>query len=422
MSLKKLLLKLTLLSGLLALLGVGTSFLAQPGKVPTFVPYWSRSYQLYRQPHAIWLAEDNQVGANLPQLQRVLILAEKSRQQPEVVVYAIPLRDLGQSSEGGFKTREDYWAENQLLAEAIRGFVQKTAIAPRVYLEPDNLPLAIQYKKDTQNSPDSVRVYEERLSLSRRLVQLYQKAGALVYLDAGNSKWFDYSDEDIEAMAQALNGAGIQQADGLTTNISNRQPAVGSAIPQTEQHYLSRLLPKLQNRTLDVVVDTSRNGGQTVPREFFLAEDGRLIDNQTPNGREIGFWKKDPQGELWFHSYFGPPKRLSRLLNKEKYTFHPEKKLLSAPPWLDPIGDVKLGPPPTDAPQATYISRFRYIKPPDDCDGSLNCPPGQSKTDIIQFTQRLQRRPAAISQSVWTPIPTSVTLEKPSLPANPAAQ
>jgi len=32
------------------------------------------------------------------------------------------------------------------------------------------------------------------------------------------------------------------------------------------------------------------------------------------------------------------------------------------------------------------IRHYRYIKPPDDCDGALNCPPGHSKHDINQET------------------------------------
>src|SRR5688572_3560942 len=72
------------------------------------IPHWTPSYQLYHQPHAIWLDRYDTPGTNVPALQRLLKAAKASRQIPEVVIYAIPLRDLGQSSEGGFANYPDY--------------------------------------------------------------------------------------------------------------------------------------------------------------------------------------------------------------------------------------------------------------------------------------------------------------------------
>ncbi len=92
---------------------------------------------------------------------------------------------------------------------------------------------------------------------------------------------------------------------------------------------------------------------------------------------------------------------LRRLLAKEKYTFNAEQSILQAPPWLDAVGDVKLGLPPTDRPPADVagvIHRLRYIKPPDDCDGALNCPPGESKHAINADTAR--RQPARVPEAI----------------------
>jgi hypothetical protein len=382
---------------------------------PLFTPTWTRSVQLYRQPHAIWLTGDSAVGVNLGPLQQVLTLAANEKQVPELVIYTIPLRDLGQSSEGGFKTYDDYLADNRLIAREVSGFVQRTGLAPRVYLEPDALPLALDFRKTHTNKEEANRVYHDRVSAISQLIQIYKQAGAKVFMDAAHSGWFDYDDAQIDAIAGVLNEAGIAQADGLVSNVSNRQK-LRDGDRQSEFHYLGRLLPRLKNKNLEVVVDTSRNGGETHPRMYYLAPGGQLIDNETPGGRLVGSWRRDESqseiGEIYFNPFFGPQKSLTQLLGKEKYKFVSAQNILVAPPWLDPVGDVKLGPSPTDDPPSfvkPLIHRLRYIKPPDDCDGSLNCPPGQSKHDIIEQTQRMQPVSLPTDKAFWARLQQEVS-------------
>ncbi len=232
-----------------------------------------------------------------------------------------------------------------------------------------------------------------------------------MYLDAGHSGWFDYADENVDRIATALNEAGIDQAQGLATNVSNREPvteadATASPGGRNERHYLQRLLSRLNNKKLDVVVDTSRNGGKTHARQYFLAPNGMLIDNETTGGikaafRVVGHWQKEVTGDTLITPFHGKQKSLRRLLAKEKYTFNAEKNILQAPPWLDAVGDVQPGLPPTDRPPAAVagvIHRLRYIKPPDDCDGALNCPPGASKHAINADTAR--RQPASVPEAI----------------------
>ena len=372
---------------------------------------WTKSYELYAQPHAIWLDASDRVGANEARLRETLDRATAKGQYPEIVVYAIPLRDLGQSSDGGFANYDAYWKDNELNATLVEAFVKATGLKPRIYLEPDALSLSVQYRVDHKNNAESMRIYAERIAIFRRLIALYRGAGALVYLEAGHSGWFDYADENVDRIATALNEAGIDQADGLATNVSNRQPvteagAAASPDGKNERHYLQRLLPRLNNRKLDVVVDTSRNGGKTRAREYFLAPNGMLIDNDTASGngaafRLVGNWKKQASGDTLIAPFHGRKKSLRRLLEKEKYTFNAEKSILQAPPWLDAIGDVQLGLPPTDRPPAEVagmIHRLRYIKPPDDCDGALNCPPGASKHAINADTAK--RQPAQVPEAI----------------------
>lgn len=375
------------------------------------IPYWTRSYQLYKHPHALWLSNDFAVGANLGLVKQALTLAENTKQTPELVVYNIPLRDLGQSSEGGFKTYADYLSDNQLVAKEIEIFVKNTGLKPRIFLEPDALALCLDYKKNRKNDTEAQRIYQERVKIFPQMIELYKTAGALVYLDAAHSGWFDYGDADVQNIASILNDARIDLADGIVTNVSNRQK-LQTAEGQSEAHYLSRLLPLLNNKNLDVVVDTSRNGGTTSPRLYHLALNGQLIDNELPQGRLVGSWRKDEaSGEIYFNPFWGSQKNLSALVSREKYQFDSGKMILIAPPWLDPVGDVKLGLAPTDSPPGNVkhiVQKLRFIKPPDDCDGSLNCPPGQSKFDINQQTLKLQPATLSTDKGFWQSMSTQV--------------
>jgi hypothetical protein len=412
---------------------IGWTWSELPRPLTLFAPTWTRSYQLYRQPHAVWLDQYDHMGANLDTLARVLNAATKARQLPEIVIYAIPMRDLGQSSEGGFADYDDYLADNRLSVGMIQKFVHATSIHPVVYLEPDSIPLAVQYRLDHHGNAASQRIFDDRLRIIKILIGLYQGAGASVYLEAGHSGWFDYGPESVQRIADALNAANIDVVDGLATNVSNRQPILGTPTrPHNEAHYLERLLPLLNNRHLDVRVDTSRNGGDTAARQYYLSPDGQLIDNEVPEGRLVGHWETLPNEDIRFLPFFGKSKRLSRLISKEKYTFDPNRHaasqpniqanphtentsnhaptkwaVLTAPAWLDAVGDVQLGPLPTDRPPtavSALIQHYRYIKPPDDCDGALNCPPGASKHDINAKTAA--RQPAEklkLPPGLWTP-------------------
>ncbi|MGE0199460.1 MAG: glycoside hydrolase family 6 protein [Candidatus Melainabacteria bacterium] len=397
------------MAGLIAALLLGGNLLMASGeqRPPAYLlsTNWTMSYRLYHQPHAIWLDQYNAVGANRKIIKATLAQAATRHQYPELVVYSIPLRDLGQASEGGFDNFDDYWADNAINAKLIAAFTKKTQITPRIYLEPDALSLSVQYMEDHQHDAESVSIYKQRIAMLPRLIRLYQDAGCKVYLEGAHSDWFDYGDENIRRIAKALNDAGIRLADGLVVNVSNRQPVRderGQA-ERNEWHYLGRLLPELDNQKLDVVVDTSRNGGETRARQYLLAPSGALLDNETREGRVVGSWKKtivnNPDGssvsELVFEGFFGNPKTLRRLLKKEKYTFNYKTQVLTAPKWLDAVGDVQPGFAPTDSPPKTVadrIQRFRFIKPPDDCDGAINCPAGFSKDAINRETARRQPR------------------------------
>ncbi|MBY0449799.1 MAG: glycoside hydrolase family 6 protein [Cyanobacteria bacterium] len=385
---------------------------------PLFKPVWTSSYERTQQPHAIWLDQFAAVGVNHSRLKQVLLAAEAQQAIPAVVIYCIPQRDMGQASAGGFASEADYLAENKLLADEIARFVKKNNISPEIYLEPDSLGHALGLAK--KGNPG---LLNQRTSLLQKVSQLYSAAGARVYLDAAHSGWFDYSDEDILSLANALKQSGVEKVTGIVSNISNRQ-ALGSnnpketSVPQTEARFIQRLLLALpsprrfasKNTAYEVVIDTSRCGNPTspphfLPRQFWLAPDGRLFDNQSGLDKQIlyrfvGQWEGNLQKPetLKVKPLLGDPLTVGDLLTYQQYQWDGQRHLLTAPIWLDPIGDVQTGPVPNNHTgyESVGITKFRFIKPPDESDGALNYRPGESKAKIDIQLNALQIVPGGI--------------------------
>lgn len=378
-------------------------------RVPLLETDWTPSWRKYQQPHAIWLDAHKSVAENLGVLEWTLAVAQKRRQLPELVVYMIPERDLRQSSAGGYAEWESYHEANELIATRLRRFVDETGLHPRIYLEPDSIGGMVELlegEAKLEGSPHQAMI-QKRLDGLRRLVALYREAGCLSYLDAGNSGWINGKEERLQWMARLLKLSGAEMADGITTNISNRFPILspGHQWPEvlTERHYAQRLLTLLALPHLDVISDVSRNGSRQEARrnrQYYLSPDGRIYDNEIRAGRWVGVWRDSvahpvgvsPEPELTLIPFFGSPKRLSQLINDERYAWDATQRLLTAPEWLDPVINEKPGAKPLDfVPEKIKpITATRWIKPPDACDGALNCPPGWSKSEIWEHVRKIQ--------------------------------
>jgi endoglucanase len=154
---------------------------------------------------------------------------------PVFVTYAIPDRDCGSYSAGGFATGAEYRAWVGTVAAGLRG---SRAV---VVVEPDAL-LHLDRCGDR----------DQRLELLRASVEAYRAAGAEVYLDAASSNSFGWSAEQLRDMALRLRAAGVDRAAGFSVNVSNFQRSDHEVAYGT---YLSALLGGKA-----FVVDTSRNG------------------------------------------------------------------------------------------------------------------------------------------------------------------
>ncbi|MBW0254853.1 glycoside hydrolase family 6 protein [Cellulomonas sp. PS-H5] len=175
---------------------------------------------------------------------------------PVFVTYAIPDRDCGSYSAGGFATAAEYRAWVDAVAAGLRGS------RPVVVVEPDAL-LHLERCGDR----------DQRLALLRASVEAYRAAGAEVYLDAASSNSFGWSAEQLRDMALRLRAAGVDRAAGFSVNVSNFQRSEHEVAYGT---YLSALLGGKA-----FVVDTSRNGAGPL-----AGPDGTVWCN--PEGRALG--------------------------------------------------------------------------------------------------------------------------------------
>jgi endoglucanase len=168
---------------------------------------------------------------------------------PVLVAYNIPQRDCGSYSAGGAASADGY---RSWISAFARGIGARRAL---VILEPDALP-----GMDCLTDADR----NTRTGLLAFAVRTLRELGALVYLDAGHSRW-----QSPATMASRLQAAGIEMATGFSLNVSNfhhtsDQITYGNGLSALvgDKHY---------------VIDTSRNGLGSAGDALWCNPDGRAL-------------------------------------------------------------------------------------------------------------------------------------------------
>lgn len=182
------------------------------------------------QPSATWLGDWYDDDALTRVLNAETQAAAQQKKTAVFVLYGIPARDCGLHSGGGFDTTT-YRQWTQKIAQTLRG---TRAV---VIVEPD--ALAMLGECDGQG---------DRVGLIRAAVRDLAAVGIASYIDAGNSGWVP-----AEVMAERLRDAGVAEARGFATNVSNFYTT------SAEQKYAERVRALLGG-TARYVIDTSRNG------------------------------------------------------------------------------------------------------------------------------------------------------------------
>lgn len=194
-----------------------------------------RFARLAATPQARWLTEGTAPIHLATALTRDHVTAAKrARRTPVLVVYAIPGRDCGLWSAGGYRA-DAYRRWIAAVARGIRG------TRPIVILEPD----AVASLGDCAGQGN-------RAALLRHATKKLSKAGAWVYLDAGHSAWHSPAE-----MARRLHRVGVEHARGFATNVSNHRTTAA------ERRFATAVRAQLKRRGVPgkrFVIDTSRNG------------------------------------------------------------------------------------------------------------------------------------------------------------------
>jgi cellulase/cellobiase CelA1 len=186
-----------------------------------------------RYPVATWLGDWTQGTTLTRTIDAAVAGAERAGTTPVFVTYAIPQRDCGGYSAGGFDERTyDAWVD-QIVARL-------AGHRAAVVVEPDSLAML-------SNTACSDSLDQQRYRILSREVAAFTAAGVAAYLDAGNSNWVQPA-----LMASRLNSAGVQQARGFFTNVANYYPTA------QEQAYAEKVSAATGGS--HYVIDTSRNG------------------------------------------------------------------------------------------------------------------------------------------------------------------
>ncbi|PZE24985.1 hypothetical protein DEI82_13605 [Curtobacterium sp. MCBD17_019] len=183
------------------------------------------------QPIATWLTGAGSTADTVRTVRAVLESAQTHQATPTFVLYAVPDRDCGGYSKGGLSTAA-YGPWVRHVADAMRG---SHAV---VLVEPDSLA-------QISNCP---RIGTSRIPVIRQAVHTLVDAGLTVYLDGGNEDRVP-----VDTMARRLREAGVDEAQGFSTNVSNFYRV------DQERAYADRLADRIGGDP-HFVIDVSRNG------------------------------------------------------------------------------------------------------------------------------------------------------------------
>ncbi|WP_217999061.1 glycoside hydrolase family 6 protein [Nocardiopsis trehalosi] len=238
----------------------GTEFYADPdSQVMDWVAAnpndWRRPViadRIASQPQGVWFSAYRPATVT-QDVRRVTGAADAAGEVPALVAYMLPNRDCGGASAGGAPDIASY---NTWVDRFAAGLGDAPVI---VILEPDSLALI--------SCLDSGALADRNAALARAVGRIHAaNPQARVYLDAGHSGW-----NPADVQAARLRAAGVAQADGIYTNVSNYRTT------GDERAFAAAVLNRLGDPDLRAVVDTSRNGNGPAPGGQWCDPAGRAV-------------------------------------------------------------------------------------------------------------------------------------------------
>lgn len=211
-----------------------------------------RLLPLAETPQAKWFGGWSTVASAAEDVEEYLKGAAESGEVPVMVIYQIPGRDCGSFSAGGLRDADEYRGWVEAAAEVLVHYPGSIVI-----MEPDALLMA-----------DRCTDEAERTGLIADAVRRLSASGARVYIDAAHSGF-----REIDVMVRRLLDAGIADATGFATNVSNYRPTAD------EIAYAERLVQRLVDEGVEdphYVIDVSRNGALLSSEEWCNPPDARV--------------------------------------------------------------------------------------------------------------------------------------------------
>jgi endoglucanase len=325
----------------------------------------ARVGRMITTPQAVWFTEgtpsevERGVRATMRQ-------AAFQHAVPTLVLYYLPYRDCGQFSAGGAQTPEQYAAFVDAFA---RGIGSRQAM---VILEPDGLGLVPQTV--TGGVPNcgvadgsaggTTELADQRFDLLRDAVaRLEQQPATRVYLDGVHSAWLS-----VGEISARLVRAGVQQAQGFFTNVSNYRFTEQVAKYGT---WISECIAFANNPD---------EGGWRLGHYDWCASqyysdaapnDGQPGNSVDPNDFSTWHWT-----DLWFDQNLGTATPTTRFVidtsrNGQGHWTPPAGVYPDAQDWCNPPGRG-VGPRPTVDTSAPLLDALLWVKTPGQSDGSCN--------------------------------------------------
>ncbi len=325
-------------------------------------------------PQAVWLT-GNTPAQTATTVTQNLQQAKFQRAIPIFVLYNIPGRDCGSYSAGGAENTADYEA----WVDAIAGAIGNHKAV--VLLEPDSiadLPSDCGYDPTVVNIPQAVT--DRYTQLNYAITELEQQPQTSVYIDAGNSHW-----QAVPVITQRLITAGIQQAQGFFSNVSNFNLSdyestfdtwvsdciafgmdpeqggwrLGNYSYCASQYYSPLGTVNPDDITTWIYTDEwyQQNMGAAVPTTHFVIDTSR-------NG----------QGPFYANSYANPP------YNQPA----PVITALDNGSWCNPPGRG-LGTRPTANTSVPLLDAYLWVKTPGQSDGTCDSAGGARAWDYSDY-------------------------------------
>ncbi len=343
-------------------------------------------------PQAVWLASGTpaQTSATVKQ---TLQLAAFERAVPVFVVYNIPGRDCGSYSAGGAENTADYETWIDAVAAAIGN--QKAVII----LEPDalaNLPSDCGYDPTQVNIPQATA--DRYTQIQYALTTLEAGEQTSVYLDGGNSHW-----QAVPNIAQRLVTAGIGQAQGFFTNVSNFN------LNNYESHYdtwVSECIAFGQ----DPEEGGWRLGNYAWCASQYYSPNGPVDPDNIATWVNTDAWYTGAMGTAvpTTHFVIDTSRNGQGVLNAAVYAAAPYNQpasvvsTITGGNWCNPPGRG-LGTHPTANTGVALLDAYLWVKTPGQSDGTCDSAGGARAWDYADYSQPSWPTDAA-DQALFDPL------------------